>query len=136
MDEEELATLIRLIGAEFASIGRTDLADDENYLMQDPETGEARLTDRRERVADMLKAFERLMAIQDRATYDDAFAIMRRAVSPENAPQGAFVMPTPGSAAIFPFNLSEAPDLSDLRARVRQLAPRIIDPGTHLKGDL
>ena len=136
MDEDESAALIRLIGAEFTSIGRADLADEANYLMRDSETGEARLPDRGYQVADMLKAFERLMAIQDRATYEDAFKIMRRAVSPKNAPQGAVVVPTPGSEMISPFNLAEAPDLSDLRERVRRLASRIIDPGTPLKGDL
>ena len=130
MDEEELEELIILLAEQFSSIGREDLADENNYLSRDAETGEARIREPRRRLVEMLKAFERSLAVQDRATYVEAFQLLNDALPTDQSPQGAFVVPTPGSRDVAPIDLSHAPELGDLRDRLLVLAARIADVGS------
>jgi hypothetical protein len=132
MEEEEIEGLVVLVTNQMREVGAAELADESNYLIRESETSEVRVLEPRERLVDMLKAFDRFLAIQDRQTYVNAFRIMNRALSEERAPKGAFVLPTPGSREVAPVDLSNAPDLSELRARVRNLAARLSDVGSEL----
>lgn len=129
MNDEELEALISLLGEQFRSIGREDLADENNYLWQDAETGETHIREPRRQLVEMLKAFERSLAVQDRRTYVEAFQLINDALPRDRAPQGAVVVPIPGSRDVVPIDLSHAPELGDLRNRLRVLAARIADIG-------
>lgn len=130
MEEQELEGLIILLSEQFRSIGREELADENNYLLRDPETGEARVREPRRRLVEMLKAFERSLAVQDHATYVEAIQIINDALPTGQAPQGALVVPTQGSRDVAPIDLSHAPELGDLRDRLLVLAARIADVGS------
>src|SRR5690349_2803104 len=122
MDEEELEALIIVLADQFRSIGRNDLADENNYLWRDAETGEVRIREPRRRLVEMLKASERSLAVQDRATSLEAFQLINDALPRGQIPQRAFMVPTPGSRDTAPIDLSRAPELGDLRDRLLVLA--------------
>jgi hypothetical protein len=73
----------------------------------------------------MLKAFDRLLAIYDRSTYDKAMAQFEELL-PGRTPDGAYVDLTADSRETHPINLAAAPDFSDVRSNINVLVENIL----------
>ena len=80
MDDDDYRALIAIVAEELRESGAAELADERNYARQEEETGEARLLDPQRRLIEMLEAFNRFLAIQDRQTYVSALSSIARSV--------------------------------------------------------
>jgi hypothetical protein len=129
MDEDDCRTLIAVLADELRSVGAGDIADERHYLRLDRAGGEARLLDPRTRLIEMLRAFERWLAIRDRATYSAALGRLD-GVLRGRGPRGAMVeiAAEEGRAAEL-VDLGRAPELGELRHDVRRLVDRLIGDG-------
>jgi hypothetical protein len=129
VDEEDFRALIRVVQANFVEIGAPELADVANYVVQEGEAEENRLPPPAELLLEMLRAFERHMAVRDRATYRDAMARIGRSVEGVG-PERAVVVPLAGDVNELEVDLSRAPELSPLRADVRRLSEALEAAGS------
>jgi hypothetical protein len=120
VDDEDFRALIAELAARFRAIGADDLADQENYLDRSGDATEPRMLSPRARLIAMLRAFNRFLMVRDRVMYDDAMQRLRESVQGE-APVGALVVPTDEGIAPSTGDLSEAPDLSAMRADLQGL---------------
>lgn len=126
MDEDDFRALIPIVQANLRDIGAPDLADEVNYVIRDPETGETRLLPASERLIEMLRAFERYMAVRDFATYDDAMERIRRSVEGRE-PEGVVVLPSPEDENNVQVDLSQAPRLTEFRVAVSELVDSLTE---------
>lgn len=126
MDEEDYRALIEVLSEELRMSGAADLADERHYVRPNEETGEAELMDPLKRLVEMLKAFERHVAIQDRAMYK--LALQRIKDNLEGpAPEDAVVVLTQDKT-IREVHLSGAPNLEDLRKDLETLSLSLLSP--------
>ena len=127
MDEEDYRALIDLIAGELAQSGAPDIADERHYTRTDPETGEAELYDPLKRLIEMLRAFERHVAIQDRSVAETALAVIRRAGRGEGPTRATVVLADDGGPR--EVDLAEAPDLSQVREDITRIIHRLMEDG-------
>jgi len=125
LDDDDYRALIAIVAEELRASGAADIADERHYVTTDEETDEARLLEPQRRLFEMLKAFERFLAIQDRGTYRAALSSIARSVEGE-APRRATVLLTAddGQREV---DLSEAPDLAPVRRDLRRLIARLVE---------
>ncbi len=129
MDEQDYRALIVLTQEELRRVGAPDLADPERYLYRNPETGELRRLDPKKHLMEMLRAFDRHLAIRDRGTYDNALGRMNDVLA-EGRVKAAFLVPTEEDGEGAPQALDTLPDLGQIRSSVERLIGRIAeDPG-------
>jgi hypothetical protein len=129
MDEQDYRTLIALTQEELRRVGAPDLADPERYVYRDPETGELRRLDPKKQLMEMLRAFDRHLAIRDRGTYERALGRLNDVIA-EGGVKGAFVVPTEEEGEGPPQSLGELPDLGETRSSLDRLIGMIAeDPG-------
>ena len=72
MDTADYYELIALVEAELREVGAGALTDPNLYALRNPETRERRLYPPRKHLIEMLRAFDRHLAICDRVTFDRA----------------------------------------------------------------
>lgn len=120
MNSEDFLSLIDLLTKELQQSGAGEIANPQYYVQYNPETGETRLLPPRQRLIDMLSAFERFMAVRDRATLQSSLARIN-ALGIEGRVVAVNVLLTSGEGEGEVVNLVKAPDLSEIRAQVRQL---------------
>lgn len=129
MDDDDFRELIEVLARELRAVGAGDIADERHYLQSETEDGEARLYDPQTRLIEMLKAFERKLAVEDRATYDIALGRLNDALLGE-APRGAEVelgLDEDREARFI--DLALAPDLSEVRQMSNDLIGQLIESG-------
>jgi len=128
MNDEDFRALIAVLEEQFRSIDASDLADEAHYIQQDSESGEGFLLPPQRRLVHMLEAFDRFLAIQDRATFMDAMQRLRQHSEGEG-PSRVVVIPSGEDEASRVFiNLAEAPNLSDIRGPLADLIRQIQNP--------
>jgi hypothetical protein len=125
LDDDDYRALIVIVSEELRASGAADLADERHYAKADEDTGETRLLDPPRRLIEMLEAFERFLAIQDREIYRAALTSIARTVEGE-APRRATVVLTTDDVPR-EVDLSETPDLSTIRKDLRRLIIRLLD---------
>lgn len=129
MDDDDFRALIEVLARELRAVGAGDIADERHYLQPETEDGEARLYDPQRRLVEMLKAFERKLAVEDRATYDTALSRLNDTIRGE-ALRGAEVelgLDEDREARFI--DLALAPDLSEARQMNSDLVGQLIESG-------
>src|SRR5437660_1564962 len=76
MTEDEFQALEDLLRAQFEAVGASDLADPRAYLVREGDDELRRTRDPKGRLVEMLKALERRLEIEDRATFETSMAII------------------------------------------------------------
>lgn len=133
MNERDYRALIELVEGQLRSIGASDLADPQHYVVF--EDGEARLLDPFNRLIQMLEALDRKMAIEDRATFDAAMESLNRSTAGEG-PRAALVeLARDQEVDAVKVDLSGAPDLRETRMMLRRLIGQLRE-SRPLPGDL
>ena len=126
MDENDFREFISTVELRLSEIGASELADEGNYVFQDPNTGEERLLDPKQRLLEMLLAFDRYMAVRDGATFQDAMGRIRQNIR-DGFPQGATFVPVADTLVSAEANLSNVPNLSEVRLSLEALFRQIHD---------
>ncbi|MDR3525574.1 MAG: hypothetical protein P4L66_15900 [Acetobacteraceae bacterium] len=127
MDDDDFRALIAVLEQELRGAGATDIADPRHYLRPGIEGGEARLLNPQERLVEMLAAFERKLAMEDRATYHKALARMNEALD-SDGPQGAvFELVREQERTPIVVDLGDAPELGELRDEIGLLITRLLE---------
>lgn len=127
MDEEDFRALIEVVAEELSLCGAADLADERHYTVINSETGVPRLYDPLKHLIEMLSAFERFIAIQDRGVAETSLAEIRRAVRGDSPSCAAVELADDrGPREI---DLAEAPDLAELREEVTRIVYRLMEGG-------
>lgn len=121
MDDEKALRLIEYLQARFREIGEPQLADQDLYLEDDPELGRRRARPS-ERLAQMLEAFERTMALDDEATRREAMDLIAGATGGEVPPVRIIPYDEVAGEPGEPFYFRHTRNLSDLRKRLSKLA--------------
>lgn len=123
MDDEDALRLIEYLQARFRDLGEPQLADQDAYVKEDPKLGRRRVRPR-ERLAQMLEAFERTMALDDENTRRKATDLIARAAD-GRVPEVRVVPYGEDGEPGEPFHFAGLPDLSGERQQLRVLAERI-----------
>jgi hypothetical protein len=132
MEDDDYRALIEELVRQLIAVGAQDIAEDANYIVGNPETGEGELLGPRERLIEMLQAFERFLAVRDggaaNIAFDNIQANLRRSAGTPTAPvpNGVVVeLAAERDVARVEINLLNAPNLGpirdDLDALIRQL---------------
>ena len=127
MDDEDFRALIKLLQGELRAAGAADIADERHYFRLDVEVGEPRLHDPQKRLIEMLRAFERKLAVEDRETYHRALGRMNDTL-PGEGPKGAVLelaRETDRDAVII--DLGAAPELGELRREAHRLIEGLLE---------
>jgi hypothetical protein len=135
MDEDDFRAIIEVLIGELRAIGADEVADEANYVVANPETGDGELMEPQERLTEMLLAFERFLAVRDGSVARDALERIQTELRASSRtvstaiPNGAVVV----VAAEREFtrgevNLLNAPDLKPLRAQVHVLVQQLQPP--------
>lgn len=127
MDEEDFRALIELVAEELTLSGAADLADERHYTATLPETGESELYDPLKRLIEMLRAFERYVAIQDRSVAETSLAVIRGAVRGDGPSRA--VVELPDDRGPREIDLAEAPNLVEVRGDVTRIIHRLMEDG-------
>ncbi|PAL20034.1 hypothetical protein [Acetobacter syzygii] len=125
MSEDDYRAVIDALVAELRNIGAPDIADQRHYSEEEPETSERRLISPQRRLVEMLRGFERFLAIQDRQTYEMAMGRMADALRGEGPEAASVIQTTDGEPR--EYFLSEAPNLREVRNDVQALIDRLLD---------
>ena len=116
-----------MLARELREIGAGDIADERNYLRLDGDDGEARLHDPQKRLVEMLKAFERKLAVEDRDTYDTALTRMNETLRGEG-PRGATVeLGLDEDRDVRIADLGKAPMLGEVRRETNRLIGQLLE---------
>ena len=134
MELEEFDELIEETSRLLREAGVGTLADRERYTVRDPETVGPRALPPDRQLTEMLVAFERHLAILDRRTFQSALKIANRAIVDGELEDAVFV-PTAEEGEGTPFSFHDAPDLHELRMRVKDLIERLGEEGARSERD-
>lgn len=135
MDDEDFLDLIEVLEREFSEAGAEELADERLYTVPDVETGERRLLEPRKRLYEMLRAFERKLAIEDRATFNDAMGRLAENLDGRGPDRVTYEIAEDDDRESLSVDLSRAAPLGELRDRIARLA-QIIATIEPLPGEL
>ena len=125
MDEEDLRAIILRLQDHLREVGAADLAEEIHYVDPDEESGDSRLLPPLERLTRMLEAFERFLAVQDRAIYVDAMRRMQTDSDTAGPLTATVLLNAERGEAPVEISLAEAPDLTDLRRSIASLIERL-----------
>jgi len=125
VDEDDFRALIAVVEAELRDAGFEDVSDQRHYAEIDRETGERRLMIPHRRLIEILRAFGRILAVEDRATYEIALHRMAERLRGGESPRGAVVVPTADNGDAIPIDLGAAPELGEVRHALAALIERL-----------
>ncbi|HEX5182009.1 MAG TPA: hypothetical protein VFW19_02535 [Allosphingosinicella sp.] len=125
MDDDDYRALIEVVADELTRSGAPDIADENHYSWTDPDTGEAKLFEPRKRLIMMLQAFDRFVAIQDRALLTRSLATIQRGVR-SDGPQRVVVALADDDGAR-EIDLADAPDFADVREGINNVIGRLLE---------
>ncbi len=136
MNEDEYEIIVKEIRKCLIENGLPDIADIRHYIY--PPEIEMKIT-RRERASyqviaiRMLSAFQRHLAIQDKATYDKSMSRISEYLPRGRRPEGAMIELSPEMRRLHDLPdvlpLSRAPDLGEVRSRVNVLIDALHEGG-------
>ncbi|MBY0510602.1 MAG: hypothetical protein K2P94_10695 [Rhodospirillaceae bacterium] len=130
MNDNDFRAVIAAVEEQLREVGVPQVADERQYVRRSAD-GELFLLPPREHAVELLSAFERFLAIQDRTTYDKAMRTLDANLS-GNAPAGAVVvMEGREGEDQQAVDLSSAPDLYSLRGEVIELIRDIRESSDH-----
>lgn len=124
MNSDDYLSLIDLLTEKLQQSGAGEITAPQHYVEYNRETGETRLLPPRQRLIEMLAAFERFMAVRDRATLRLSLDRIN-VLATEGRVEEAEVLLTPGEEEGVAVDLARAPELSEIRAQVRQLVRQL-----------
>jgi hypothetical protein len=128
VDEDDYRALIAVVESELREIGAGEIADERHYVVLDQETGDARLLAPPRRLLEMLRAFGRMMSVEDHATYERAMFVVAEHLRGDR-PRGAVVVPTADDRDAVPIDLAVAPNLGEARFTLGRLIERLSAEG-------
>ena len=128
MDDDDFRALVALVQAELRASGAADVANEAHYVIRSSDAEDDRMLPPEKHLVEMLEAFGRMMAVRDRATYNDALKRIRNSVTNEG-PVGAFVTRAPEDTERVDVDLSLSPDLSEVRGDLRHLIGQLRERG-------
>ena len=134
MDEEDYRSLIEVVVEELERSGAADIADDGHLTRVDPETGDSELLRPLERLVEMLRAFEHLVAIHDRTLLHDFLETIQQALRGEGPRRLVVELADDGGPR--EVDLADAPDLAAVRGDVKVLVNRLLEDGFRRGDDL
>lgn len=134
MEPEEFEELIEQTSRLLRVAGVGTLADRERYTVRDPERVAPRALRPDRQLTEMLVAFERHLAILDRGTFQSALETVNDAIVDGELEDAVFV-PTAQEGEGASFSFRNAPDLLDLRMRVKDLIKRLGEEGARPERD-
>src|SRR3979411_2077012 len=73
MEDDDYRALIEELVRQLIAVGAQGIAEDANYIVVNPETEEGEVWGPRERLIEMLQAFERFLAVRDGGAANVAF---------------------------------------------------------------
>jgi hypothetical protein len=124
MEEDEYRAVIEELVRQLRQVGVDGEAEESNYVVTNPETGESELLAPQERLIAMLQAFERFLAVRDgkvaRRALGRIGATLGQSATGSPAevrtPNGAsVVLATDRELVRAEINLLDAPDLTEIR---------------------
>lgn len=134
MEPEEFEQLIEQTSQLLRAAGVGALADRERYTVWNPESVGPRTLRPDRQLTEMLVAFERHLAVLDRETFHTALKTMNDAIVDGELKDAVFVPTTPeGEGAAFSFR--GAPDLRELRMKLKDLIKRLGEEDARLERD-
>lgn len=120
MDTNDYFQLIELVEESLRKAGASALSDPELYIGLDPETDEWQRYPPKDHLIEMLRAFDRHLAIYDRTTFHLALDRINEVTVGERL-EGAVFIPTSEEGEGEPHSLGSAPELGELRDDVKRL---------------
>ena len=135
MEPEEFEELIEQTSQLLRGAGVGTLADRERYTVRDPEAIGPRALPPDWQLTEMLVAFERHLAILDRGTFRSAVKIANDAIV-EGALEDVVFVPTAEEGEGAQFSFRDAPDMHELRMRVKDLIKRLGEEGARPDRDV
>ena len=127
MDDDDFRTLIELLKARLRAVGADDIADTRHYRDETDEDEEPRLLAPQKLLVEMLRAFDRRLASEDRNVYRDALDRMGQTLRGEGPKRAVLVLTGEVDREAEEIDLGRAPDLSLVRKQVQLLIDRIAD---------
>lgn len=133
MDDDDYRALIERVRRLLRQVGEPDLADLDNYVRRDPETGEIWRSEPKKQLIEMLEAFDRHLITRDRGTYTQAINALNGSLY-RGEVREAVIAPTAGAEDELPVSLANVPDLSQVRSDLRWLIMQLIETPGPLEG--
>ena len=141
MTEDDFQKLIDWLQIKLIENGKSHLADPELYIDYNDEDDERRRISKFELILQILKAFDRELALENRALVEQSISIMREATYDGSAPKFAAFLPTPFEGDDVEFkqridtakerdefiDLRESDDRSELRNQIQRLIGRLAE---------
>ena len=129
MTAEEFLNLAAELRDQLEAVGLGDIGDISNYSFG--EEGDVRYPDPVKYVDAMIRAFERHLSTLDRATFATAMANITETLGESPIPETALVYLSENEQELLdihdPIDLSQTPDLSDLRKELRRLRNDLLE---------
>jgi hypothetical protein len=134
MDDEDYRALIELVAFELRRSGAPDIANERHYVAVDDEDGQPRLHEPQKRLILMLEAFERHVAVQDRAVVEKSLdtigrTLQRNARAARAAVPERVVVELASDGYPREIDLADAPDMEVVREDLYRLIARLRDIG-------
>ena len=127
MDDDDFRDLIALVEGELREIGAGGIADPRHYLTDPDDGGERRLLDPQKHLVELLAAFERKLAVEDRGVFVAALERINMTLR-DGGIQGAVLeLASEEDRKTRVLDLSRAPDLSELRQETLSLIGNLIE---------
>ena len=120
MTDDDFRAIIALIEQRLRDVGADELANPELYVRRDEEIDEWRRLSPQEHLLEMLKAFDRWLAVRDGAMFAAAQARINELLK-EGRLEDAVVLSTGEAGDGVTVSLAEAPDLGRIRDDLRSL---------------
>jgi len=134
MDDEDYRALIEVVTFELRRSGAPEISNERHYVAGDDEDGQPRLHEPQKRLMLMLEAFERHVAIQDRAVVEKSLDTIGRVLQRDSR---ALRVSVPERVVVelasdgYPreIDLAGAPDMGNVREDLHNLIGRLRDIG-------
>lgn len=120
MEDNDYSDLVALVEERLRELGLGFLSDGTNYIVDDRDADEPRLLPPQERLIEILAAFERHLASQDRSTVALALRSINDALV-DGQIEDARYSPLVGSLSIDSYSLMAVPELRGLREELSAL---------------
>jgi len=118
MNAEDVRSLLELVKHQLRDIGEPEIADEDRFASRGRENAEP--LQHEDLLIEMLSSFGRVLAVQDRRTFDASLQTINENISESKIDEAEILAPIAADATETT-NLGAAPDFGPLRAELRQL---------------
>lgn len=126
MDDDDYRAILAALESELEAIGASELADPKHYVKRNSETGEIWQLKPQAHLVEMLKAFDRHLAVLDRELFDRSIESINGGLE-EGKMVGAVVVWINADGEEQVSSLNAAPELRALRDEVQALVEAVIE---------